>query len=284
MQAGIELHFLIMVANYWHQPNIDPVLFHLWGPLQIRWYSLLYVGGFILGRSILRKLSYEKRFLFTPEDIEQLILWLLIGAVAGARIIYCFVYDPKSLMANPLYLFQTYKGGLSFHGGLIGVMLAALIFARKKGIPYWNLADALALATPTGLAMGRIGNFINGELYGRISYMPWAMIFKDGGAEPRHPSQIYAFLMEGVLLFTVLWLLRKPFQRNGQISFLFLIGYAVCRFSDEFFREPDAQVGYLLFHLSMGQILSIIMILASLIGGYFVLRPKPEPAIKKKRR
>jgi phosphatidylglycerol---prolipoprotein diacylglyceryl transferase len=266
------------MTSYFHQPNIDPVLIHLWGPLQIRWYSLLYVGGFLVGLAILKRLAREKRFLFTPEDMEQFILWLLIGAVVGSRIIYCVVYDPKNLLANPLYLFQTWRGGLAFHGGLLGTVVAAIFFSRKKGIPFWNLTDAMALATPTGLAMGRLGNFINGELYGRASYVPWAVIFKDGGPEPRHPSQLYEFFLEGVLLFAVLWLLKKRFQRDGQISILFLIGYSLSRFIVEFFREPDAHVGYLAWNLSMGQILSLVMFIISSIVGVIILR---QPAKKK---
>ena len=271
--------------NYMHQPEIDPVLLHLWGPIQIRWYSLLYVGGFIVGKFLLQKLAKEKRFLFTAEDMEQLVLWLLIGAVVGARILYCFVYDPRSLMENPLYLFQTYKGGLSFHGALIGVIIAAFVFARKKKIPFWNLADAMALATPTGLAMGRMGNFINGELFGRVSYVPWAIIFKEGGTEPRHPSQLYEFFLEGVVLFAALWILKKYLKRDGQISVCFLIGYTLSRFIVEFFREPDAQVGYLLLGLTMGQVLSIVMLLASVVLAFFLWNryPNESSPAKKKR-
>src|SRR5688572_14340352 len=126
-------------AAYWHQPNIDPVLIRLWGPLQIRWYSLLYVGGFIVGKVILQRLAREKRFLFTPQEMEQLVLTILLFAVIGSRIVYCVVYDPQSLLANPLYLFQVYKGGLAFHGGLLGAVAAAILFIRKKKIPFWNL-------------------------------------------------------------------------------------------------------------------------------------------------
>jgi phosphatidylglycerol:prolipoprotein diacylglycerol transferase len=163
---------------------------------------------------------------------------------------------------------------LSFHGALIGVIIASFIFARKKGIPFWNLTDAMALATPPGLAMGRLGNFINGELFGRVSTVPWAMIFKDGGPEPRHPSQIYEFLLEGVLLWAFLWFLKKRTTRDGVISFGFLAGYCVARFTAEFFREPDVQVGYLALGLSMGQILSLIMLFLTLAAGWIVLGKK----------
>lgn len=249
---------------YFHQPNIDPVLIRLWGPFQIRWYSILYVGAFLVSRWILNRLAREERFKFSTEDVEQLIVWALVGAVIGARIIYCVFYDPTTLAENPLTLFEVYKGGLSFHGGLLGVIVAMILFSRKRGIPFWNLADAAALSTPTGLAMGRLGNFINGELFGRVSNAPWAVIFKDGGPEPRHPSQLYEFFLEGVVLFFVLWLTRKRFIKDGQTSLLFLAGYALARFIVEFFREPDSQVGYLALGLTMGQWLSLAMIAATI--------------------
>lgn len=269
------------MSQYLHQPEIDPVLIHLWGPLQIRWYSLLYVGGFIVARFILRKLAREKRFKFTEEDVEQLILWLLIGAVVGARILYCVVYDPKNFFSDPLYLFKIYQGGLSFHGGLLGVVVAGFVFARKKKIPVGNLFDALALATPTGLGMGRIGNFINGELFGRVSYVPWAMIFKRGGTEPRHPSQLYEFFLEGVILFAVLWWLKGRTKKDGAITIAFLIGYSLIRFFVECFREPDAHLGYIAMGLSMGQILSFVMFLISTaIGVYLWKKPVAKKSSK----
>lgn len=253
-------------------PDIDPTILKLWGPFQIRWYSVLYVGGFLAARAILMRLARRKRFHFTAQDMDQFVLWILIGAVVGARIFYCFVYDPSALFANPFYLFQVYRGGLSFHGGLLGVILAAVIFSRKKGIPFWNLADAMALATPLGLAMGRIGNFINGELYGRTTTVPWGMIFRAGGPLPRHPSQLYEFLLEGVVLFCVLWFSQNKLRKDGLIAFLFLMGYSLSRFIVEFYREPDAQVGYLLWNLSMGQWLSLIMF--SLTAIAFLLRAR----------
>lgn len=253
------------MAAYWHHPNIDPVLLHLWGPFQIRWYSLLYVGGFLFGGWLLRRLAKDPRFQFTAADMDQFTLWLLCGAVIGARVIYCVVYDPKNLIANPLYLFQVYRGGLSFHGGLLGTVVAAIIFSRQKGVPFWNLTDAMALATPTGLAMGRLGNFINGELWGRVSYVPWAMIFRDGGPEPRHPSQLYELFLEGVALFALLWILKNHLRRDGQISIVFLLGYSAARFIAEFFRQPDAHIGFLILGLSMGQILSLLTLVAAVV-------------------
>ncbi len=264
-----------MAQTYWHHPNIDPVLIRLWGPLQIRWYSLLYVGAFLVGRSILKKLSREKRFLFTADDMEQFIMWLLLGAVVGARIIYCFVYSPQELMRDPMFLFQIWTGGLSFHGGLLGVIASAFFFGRKKGIPFWNLTDALALATPTGLAMGRIGNFMNGELYGRVTDVPWAMIFPQSMDNmPRHPSQLYEFFLEGLVLFGTLWYLKRYLKKDGQLSVVFLFGYTVSRFIVEYFREPDKQVGYLLLGLSMGQWLSIVQLAATAVLAVVLYKTK----------
>lgn len=258
------------MTQYWHQPNIDPVLFKIWGPLQVRWYSVLYVGGILLARAILKKLSKEERFVFTSEDVEEFLMWLLAGVVVGSRVFYCLFYDFPTFISDPLFLFRVYEGGLSFHGGLVGVLLAAYFFSRKRNIPHWNLMDGLALATPSGLALGRIGNFINGELYGRVSTVPWAMIFKSGGVEPRHPSQVYEFFLEGAFLFALLWLTKNKLKRNGQIALLFGVSYSLVRFVVEFFREPDAQLGFLFLGLSMGQLLSLATI-ALVIGIGVVL-------------
>jgi phosphatidylglycerol---prolipoprotein diacylglyceryl transferase len=258
-------------------PEIDPIILRIWGPFQITWYSLLYVGGFLLGRTILKRLAREERFQFTEQQMDDFGIWLLIGAVIGARIVYCVVYDFSTFIQNPLWLFQTYKGGLSFHGGLIGAVVAALIFSRRNHIPFWNLTDAMALATPTGLALGRIGNFINGELYGRQTTMPWGMVFRTGGPIIRHPSQLYEFFLEGVVLFSVLWFLKDRLKKDGQISVLFLIGYTFIRFVVEFFREPDAQLGYLTLGLSMGQILSLMQLIGGLILAWILSKQPSKP-------
>lgn len=270
-----------------NSPNIDPVLLHLWGPFQIRWYSLLYVGAFLVARFILKRLSKEARFKFTGDQMEQLIVWALLGAVIGARIIYCVVYDPAGLTSDPLYLFKIYQGGLSFHGGLLGVIVAGILFCRKHGIPFWNLADAMALCAPIGLAMGRLGNFINGELYGRVTTVPWGMIFPGGGPLPRHPSQLYEFFLEGVLLSVVLWLMKPRVKTDGILALTFLFGYTLARFVVEFYRQPDAHIGFLLFGLSMGQWLSIAMLIGSAVTAVlFSRRPpvSPSPARKSKGR
>ncbi|MFM8314797.1 MAG: prolipoprotein diacylglyceryl transferase [Deltaproteobacteria bacterium] len=256
-------------------PEIDPVILRLWGPFQITWYSVLYVGGFLLARTILKRLAREDRFQFSEEQMDDFGIWLLVGGVIGARIIYCVVYDFNTFIQNPLWLFQTYKGGLSFHGGLIGVIVAAFIFSKKNKIPFWNLADAMALATPTGLAMGRIGNFINGELYGRQTTVPWGMIFRAGGPIIRHPSQLYEFFLEGIVLFFVLWFLKNHLKKDGQLSVVFLIGYTFIRFIVEFFREPDSHLGYFFLGLSMGQILSLVQLTAGLVLASILFKESP---------
>ncbi|MBY0370544.1 prolipoprotein diacylglyceryl transferase [bacterium] len=270
---------------YWQHPDFDPVIIHLWGPLQIRWYSLLYVGAFLVARVILKRLAREQRFKFTEDDMEQFIVWSLLGAVVGARIIYCLVYDPAGLMSDPLYLFKVYQGGLSFHGGLLGVIVAAVIFSHTKKIPFWNLADAMALCCPPGLAMGRLGNFINAELYGRVTNVPWAMVFPHAGAEPRHPSQLYELFLEGILLCAVLWFLKSRVRRDGVLAMVFLFGYTLARFIVEFFRQPDSHIGFLLFGLSMGQWLSVVMLVASVVTAVILSRrPVPEETKKKKKK
>jgi phosphatidylglycerol---prolipoprotein diacylglyceryl transferase len=265
--------------NYWHHPEIDPVLLHLWGPFQIRWYSLLYVGAFLVARSILKRLAKEPRFKFTGEQMEEFIVWALFGAVVGARVIYCVVYDPGGFTNDALFLFKVYEGGLSFHGGLLGVAIAGLIYAKKHSIPFWNLADAMVLVTPTGLAMGRLGNFINAELYGRVTTVPWGIVFPGGGALPRHPSQLYELFLEGILLFIVLWALKPRVKTDGVLALVFLFGYTLARFIVEFYRQPDSHLGFLFLGFSMGQWLSIVMLIASSVLVFvWTKRPKVKKA------
>lgn len=200
-------------------------------------------------------------------------MWLLLGAVVGARIIYCIFYSPKELLADPFFLFQVWGGGLSFHGGLLGAIAAGYFFGRARGIPFLNLCDAMCLSAPVGLGMGRLGNFINAELYGRVTDVPWAMIFPHSDGQPRHPSQLYELFLEGIVLFVVMWTAKKYLKKDGQLSILFLMGYTAARFTVEFFREPDKQLGFLSLGLSMGQWLSVAQFaIAAALGVYFHLR------------
>lgn len=258
-------------------PEIDPVILKLWGPFQIRWYSVLYVGGFIVGGFLARYLAKkDDRFKLTEKDAEEFPMWVLLGAVIGARIIYCFVYDPSSLMQNPFYLFQVYKGGLSFHGGLMGAMVALWIFAKKRNIPYLNFLDLCSICACPGLAMGRMGNFINGELWGRTTDVPWGMVFQGAGNLPRHPSQLYELFLEGICLFSLLWFLKNRLTKDGSLAVVFLLAYSSFRFIVEFFREPDSQVGYLLFSLTMGQWLCVIMFAVSSLWGWWIFKRSPQ--------
>ncbi len=248
-------------------PTIDPVAVSL-GPLQIHWYGLMYLFGFVgawwLGR--VRAARYD----WTAEQVEDLLFYGAIGVIVGGRVGYALFYDFPSLVENPLNLFKVWQGGMSFHGGLIGVLLAFGFFARKTGKSYFHISDFIAPMVPIGLFFGRIGNFINGELWGKVSDVPWAMVFPTGGPLARHPSQLYEAALEGALLFLILWWFSAKPKPVGAVSGLFLLGYGVFRSLVELVRVPDQQYGYLFFEwLTMGQILSLPMIL---MGLFFIAR------------
>ncbi len=247
-------------------PNIDPEIIRI-GPLSIRWYGLMYLIGFLCSYLILKKEIKRRRLIVEKDFLENLYFYLILGLLVGARLGYVLFYNLSYYLANPLEIFAIWHGGMSFHGGLLGVILSAWLFTKAKKFDFYTLTDMLVLTAPIGLALGRIGNFINGELYGRISDVPWAMIFPDGGPLPRHPSQLYEAALEGFLLFVILWFLRDKISRSGIISSLFLILYGVFRFFVEFFREPDPQIGYILGFLTMGQVLCAVMI----VGGFLLL-------------
>ena len=252
-------------------PTIDPVIFSL-GPLQVRWYGLMYVLGFaatyVLVQKQIRKFSYKE----LEPWFENLNLVLILSVVIGGRLGYVLFYNFSYYLQHPLEIPATWTGGMSFHGACLGVMLGGWLYVRKKKLEYWKCADLYAVTIPIGLGLGRLGNFINGELYGRASSVPWAMVFPGGGPQPRHPSQLYEMLLEGLLLFTLLWALKgKPWKRNkywphGSMTALFLIGYGCVRMFVELFRQPDQHIGFLLGSITMGQLLSSLMIL----GGIFL--------------
>ncbi|MGX5649628.1 prolipoprotein diacylglyceryl transferase [Hydrogenophaga sp. YM1] len=252
-------------------PQIDPVALQI-GPLAIHWYGLTYLAAFALffwlGRLRLRHEPYAsitQPRRWEARDVEDILFLGVLGVVAGGRLGYCLFYQPAYYLQHPLEVFYVWQGGMSFHGGLIGVMLAMVWYARSRGRPFFQVMDFVAPCVPTGLAAGRVGNFINGELWGRVAdpSLPWGMVFRGAGDLPRHPSQVYQFLLEGVLLFVLLWLYARRPRRTGQVSGLFLLGYGVFRFIAEFFREPDAYLGLLALGLSMGQWLCVPMI----VGG-----------------
>jgi phosphatidylglycerol---prolipoprotein diacylglyceryl transferase len=247
--------------------NIDPVIFSL-GPLQIRWYGLMYVVGFIITGFLLKKLVKRDFFKVSVEKIDSLFTHMILGMFLGARIFYVFVYNWDYYSENLSELLSVWQGGLSFHGAILGLIVGGYIFARRNKILWIQVMDASVLAGTQGLFWGRMGNFINGELYGRITDVPWAMVFPSGGPLSRHPSQLYEGLLEGVILFFTLWAIGKRTKYYGQVSSLFLLGYGIFRFSVEFFREPDSQLGlYFGRTTSMGQILCFVMVISG-IGLY----------------
>lgn len=253
-------------------PQIDPVAIQI-GSFGVHWYGLMYLLAFaqfvILGRLCIKR-PYYVALGWTTKDLEDLLFAGVLGVVLGGRIGYSLFYMPEFYLANPLSILKVWEGGMSFHGGLLGVILAMVWFARRKKTSFWTVSDLVAPLVPFGLAFGRLGNFINGELWGRPTDLPWGMVFPLVDAIPRHPSQIYQLLFEGLLLGLVLWIYARKPRRLGQVSGLFLLGYGICRFLVEFAREPDAFLGLLGLGLSMGQWLSIPMILF----GIYLLKRK----------
>ena len=246
---------------------IDPLLFE-YGPLRVSWYGLMYVFGFLISYFLVLHQIRKKDFGLSKPEIENLFFYLIIGLAVGARLGYVVFYNLGMYLKDPLEIFAIWHGGMSFHGGLIGVLIVGILFSWKNNKPFWKLADLLTVTAPVGLALGRIGNFINGELYGRVTEVPWGMVFPLGGPLPRHPSQLYESALEGFLLFAILWRLKDKNLPEGGILPLFLIFYGIFRFFIEFFREPDTQLGFILGPFSMGQVLCFLMILggAALYG------------------
>jgi phosphatidylglycerol:prolipoprotein diacylglycerol transferase len=249
-------------------PDIDPILFAI-GPFAIRWYALAYIAGLILGWRYALRLAARPGSRVSPEQIDDFLMWATLGVVLGGRIGYVLFYKPLEYLSHPLEILAVWHGGMSFHGGMAGVALAILLFAWKRGVDWRDLADIAARCTPFGLFFGRIANFINSELWGRTASpdLPWAVIFPNGGPLPRHPSQLYEALLEGVVLFIVLWLVANradAAKRPGFLTGTFLVGYGLARITAEFFREPDNFLGYLIGGATMGQLLSIPMVLAGI--------------------
>lgn len=249
-----------------HYPRFDPVFFRL-GALEFRWYGLMYIIGFVAAYFVINAEVKRRKLPLTRDDVADLIFAVALGIVLGGRSGYILFYNLSEYLAHPLKVFAVWEGGMSFHGGLVGAILGGFWFVRKKDINPLTLADICFLTAPIGLGLGRIGNFINGELYGRVTDVPWGMVFPDprAGSLPRHPSQLYEAFLEGPVIFIVLWYLGRKDRPAGVICWTFLVLYGLFRFSVEFLREPDFQLGFVMGSISMGQILSLPLVVAGAI-------------------
>lgn len=279
--------FLLLQLAALPFPDIDPVIVEV-GPLAIRWYGVGYIVGILFAWWYARRMVSNPRLWahdtspMKPVDIDDFVVWAALGVVLGGRLGYVFFYDLPQFLANPLSLVAVWNGGMSFHGGMLGTILAMVLFSLKRGINPWSMIDVVAATAPVGLGLVRITNFINSELWGRTTDMPWGMVFPDGGPLPRHPSQLYEAALEGLVLFLVLRVLTHHLMMLKRPRFVggtFIFGYGVARIFVEFFREPDAHIGYLLGGwLTMGMLLSLPMVLAGLWAMLTARQPKSIPA------
>jgi phosphatidylglycerol:prolipoprotein diacylglycerol transferase len=259
-------------------PEINPVLVEL-GPFAIRWYALAYIAGLVIGWQIMRRVCDQPPKLLSATKIDDFLLWAALGVILGGRLGYVLFYKPLFYAGHPLAILTLWEGGMSFHGGLLGVVAAILLFAWRNKVDPFMLSDLVAIVAPIGLFFGRLANFINGELWGRPTDVLWAMIFPRGGPLPRHPSQLYQAFFEGVVLFTVVllvWRLLDGRRRPGLLTGTFCFGYGVARIVGELFREPDAHLGYLWGPLTMGMLLSIPLLL---FGGWLIARAERRPQL-----
>lgn len=247
-----------MSTSYLHHPHIDPVMLHL-GPLELHWYGFMYLLGGLFAYWWGTRRALASPY-WTTEQWQDLLFWSFIALVVGGRVGYVFFYQFSTFITNPLFLFDIRSGGMSFHGGMLGVIACLLFFSKKHRVSLWQVGDFVAPLVPIGLGLGRLGNFINGELWGRPTEVAWGMVFPAVDQLPRHPSQLYQVMGEGILLFALLWWFSRKSRPVGAIGALFLIGYGMARFVVEYFREPDAHLGLLGF-FSMGQWLSLPMVL-----------------------
>lgn len=252
-------------------PTINPVIYPIFGPFKISWYSLAYITGILLGLFYAKVISKKFDLKITGRHLDDFVVWAIIGIILGGRLGYVLFYDPLKYIANPVDIVKIHEGGMSFHGGIIGIILASYFFCRKYKIPFLNLTDILAVTAPIGLFFGRIANFINAEAYGRVTAVEWGVIFP-GQTLPRHPSQLYEAFFEGFVLFCILTYLtfcRHTLKSKGILSAIFLISYAIFRGVIENFREPDLHIGFIYHNVTMGQILCIPMFL---LGIYLLVK------------
>jgi phosphatidylglycerol:prolipoprotein diacylglycerol transferase len=265
-------------------PAVDPVLVSI-GPFAIRWYALAYIGGILLGWLYARALVRAEELWggkapLTLDDVDDFILWITLGIIFGGRLGYVLFYNPAYFAAHPLEILQLWNGGMSFHGGFLGCVAAVMLFGWKRNIRILSLGDLTCAVAPIGLFLGRLANFINAELWGRASDVPWAIVFPGAGPQPRHPSQLYEAVLEGLVLFLVLYMLIQSgaLRRPGLILGAFALGYSITRSLAEFFREPDVQLGFLWGGMTMGMMLSIPLALAGIILIGQAMRRQPQEA------
>ena len=253
-------------------PVINPNIFTI-GPFSVRWYSMMYIISFIIGFFYLKYLFKKRKVEITKNHYESLFYYIMLGVIIGGRLGYVLFYNLAYYISHPLEIFAVWHGGMSFHGGMVGVIILGYFFCRKHDYSFYKLADPTVAVAPIGLFFGRLGNFINGELYGRVSSVPWAIVFPKTDGRPRHPSQLYELLLEGVLLFIILNILLRRKLKEGFVFWSFILLYGVFRFVVEFFRAPDAHLGYIFGFITAGQILSIFMVLIGMAGLILIYHP-----------
>jgi len=272
-----------MTDQFLQFPVIDPIIFSI-GPVALRWYGMMYLIAFLGAMFLANKAADKSAGEWTRDQVSDLLFYGFLGVILGGRIGYVLFYQWEYFLADPVYLFQIWQGGMSFHGGLLGVILAVYIFSRQSGKSFLSVGDFVAPLVPLGLGMGRLGNFINAELWGRQTDVPWAMVFPTDALQlPRHPSQLYEFFLEGVVLFIIMYIITRKPRTLGLASGSFLIGYGVFRTIVEFFREPDAHLGLYFSFISKGQILSIPMILIGMLVIYLGYLSQDKSAIANKK-
>lgn len=258
-------------------PHINPIAFHI-GPLAVHWYGLMYAVGFLGGWGLALMRARKPGSGWTKDEVSDLVFYAALGVIVGGRTGYMLFYDLPNFLAHPWIIFETWKGGMAFHGGLLGVLIAVWLYSRKTKKPYMAIVDFIAPIVPIGLAAGRIGNFINGELWGRVTNVPWGMVYPNAGPLPRHPSELYEFLLEGIVLFTILWWYSAKPRPRMAVSGLFALCYGSFRIIGECFREPDPQLGFIAFGwLTMGQLLSIPLVIIGIILVTMAYRKKSAP-------
>jgi len=268
-----------MTDQFLQFPVIDPIIFSI-GPVALRWYGMMYLIGFLGAMFLANKAADKSKGEWTRDQVSDLLFYGFLGVILGGRIGYVLFYQWEYFLTDPLYLFQIWQGGMSFHGGLLGVIAAVYIFSRKTNKSFLSVGDFVAPLVPIGLGMGRLGNFINAELWGRQTDVPWAMVFPTDSLQlPRHPSQLYEFFLEGVVLFIILYVVTRKPRSLGLASGTFLIGYGVFRSIVEFYREPDAHLGLYFSFISQGQILSLPMILVGMLVIYLGYISQEKSAI-----